>query len=105
MVEHLLAIDDVADDFEKILRWAIEFKRAWKNGDDVAQNFIRAARNPIAGCAEPLILESSAHRALVAILQNAALALDVHGETAEVLHFRTRHNFTNGAFRAWHLAF
>jgi len=39
MVEHLLAIDDVADDFEKILRWAIEFKRAWKNGDDVAQNF------------------------------------------------------------------
>ncbi len=39
MVEHLLAIDDVGEDLEKILRWAIEFKRAWKNGDDVAQNF------------------------------------------------------------------
>lgn len=39
MVEHLLAIDDVGDDLEKILRWAIEFKRAWKSGDDVAQNF------------------------------------------------------------------
>ena len=39
MVGHLLAIDDVGEDLEKILRWAIEFKRAWKNGDDVAQNF------------------------------------------------------------------
>ncbi len=39
MVEHLLAIDDVGEDLEKILRWAIEFKRAWKNGDEVAQNF------------------------------------------------------------------
>ena len=27
MPQHLLAIDDVAEDFEKILRWAIEFKR------------------------------------------------------------------------------
>jgi hypothetical protein len=39
MVEHLLAIDDVGEDLEKILRWAIEFKSAWKKGDDVAQNF------------------------------------------------------------------
>ena len=36
MVKHLLAIDDVEDDFEMILKWAIEFKRLWKQGDDVA---------------------------------------------------------------------
>ncbi|HJM55308.1 MAG TPA: ornithine carbamoyltransferase [Poseidonia sp.] len=40
MTQHLLAIDDVADDFEAILKWAIEFKRQWKQGDDVAQNFL-----------------------------------------------------------------
>ena len=34
MVQHLLAIDDVDDDFEGILKWAIEFKRLWKQGDD-----------------------------------------------------------------------
>ena len=40
MVKHLLAIDDVEDDFEMILKWAIEFKRLWKQGDDVATNFM-----------------------------------------------------------------
>ncbi|MCH1541272.1 MAG: ornithine carbamoyltransferase [Candidatus Poseidonia sp.] len=40
MVQHLLAIDDVADDFEGILRWAIEFKRLWKQLDEVALNFM-----------------------------------------------------------------
>ena len=40
MVQHLLSIDDVADDFEGILKWAIEFKRLWKQGDDVALNFL-----------------------------------------------------------------
>lgn len=40
MVQHLLAIDDVGDDFEAILRWAIEFKRLWKQGDEVALNFL-----------------------------------------------------------------
>ena len=40
MSQHLLAIDDVSDDFEQILRWAIEFKRLWKQGDEVAQNFM-----------------------------------------------------------------
>ncbi len=40
MVQHLLAIDDVAEDFESILRWAIEFKRLWKQGDEVALNFL-----------------------------------------------------------------
>ncbi|MGB1588545.1 MAG: ornithine carbamoyltransferase [Poseidonia sp.] len=40
MVQHLLAIDDVSDDFEAILRWAIEFKRLWKQGDEVALNFL-----------------------------------------------------------------
>lgn len=40
MVQHLLAIDDVSDDFETILRWAIEFKRLWKQGDEVALNFL-----------------------------------------------------------------
>ena len=40
MAKHLLAIDDVADDFEKILRWGIEFKRLWKQSDEVALNFM-----------------------------------------------------------------
>jgi len=40
MTQHLLAIDDVEEDFEMILRWAIEFKRLWKEGDDVAVNFL-----------------------------------------------------------------
>jgi len=40
MVKHLLAIDDVEDDFEMILKWAMEFKRLWKEGDDVAINFM-----------------------------------------------------------------
>lgn len=40
MTQHLLAIDDVADDFEAILRWAIEFKRLWKQSDEVAMNFL-----------------------------------------------------------------
>ncbi|MBT3440832.1 MAG: ornithine carbamoyltransferase [Euryarchaeota archaeon] len=40
MAQHLLAIDDVEEDFEKILKWAIEFKRLWKQGDEVAQNFM-----------------------------------------------------------------
>ena len=40
MVKHILAIDDVEEDFSKILRWAIEFKRLWKEGDEVAMNFL-----------------------------------------------------------------
>ena len=40
MVNHLLAIDDVKEDFEQILKWAIEFKRLWKQGDEVALNFM-----------------------------------------------------------------
>ena len=40
MAQHLLAIDDVEEDFKKILKWAIEFKRLWKQGDEVAQNFM-----------------------------------------------------------------
>ena len=40
MTRHLWAIDDVEDDFEMILKWAVEFKRLWKEGDDVAVNFM-----------------------------------------------------------------
>ena len=40
MTRHLLAIDDVEDDFEMILKWAVEFKRLWKEVDDVAVNFM-----------------------------------------------------------------
>ena len=40
MTNHLLAIDDVEDDFQMILKWAIEFKRLWKQGDEVAMNFM-----------------------------------------------------------------
>tara|TARA_B100000767_G_scaffold20142_1_gene18315 strand:- start:835 stop:1803 length:969 start_codon:yes stop_codon:yes gene_type:complete len=39
MVKHVLAIDDVEEDLHKILKWAIEFKRLWKEGDEVAMNF------------------------------------------------------------------
>ena len=39
MVKHILAIDDVEEDFHKILKWAIEFKRLWREGDEVAMNF------------------------------------------------------------------
>ena len=39
MPEHLLAIDDVKEDFMDILKWAIEFKRMWKSGDEIAINF------------------------------------------------------------------
>ena len=39
MPEHLLAIDDVKEDFMDILKWAIEFKRMWKTGDEIAINF------------------------------------------------------------------
>ena len=34
MTDALLAIDDLGDD-EAVLRWAIEFKRLWKSGDEV----------------------------------------------------------------------
>ena len=40
MTKHLLAIDDVEDDFQMILNWAIQFKRLWKQGDEVAMNFM-----------------------------------------------------------------
>ena len=40
MAQHLLAIDDVEEDFEMILKWAIEFKRLWKQDDEVALNFV-----------------------------------------------------------------
>ena len=40
MVQHLLAIDDVQEDFKRILKWAIEFKRLWNQGDEVALNFL-----------------------------------------------------------------
>ena len=40
MTKHLLAIDDVEDDFQMILKWAIRFKRLWKQGDEVAMNFM-----------------------------------------------------------------
>ena len=39
MVKHILAIDDVEEDFHKLLKWAIEFKRLWKENDEVAMNF------------------------------------------------------------------
>jgi ornithine carbamoyltransferase len=40
MDRHLLAIDDVSEDFETILRWAIAFKSSWKSGNEVALNFM-----------------------------------------------------------------
>jgi len=40
MGENLLAIDDLATDFQRILDWAIEFKRLWKSGDEICLNFL-----------------------------------------------------------------
>ena len=40
MTDALLAIDDLGDDLEPVLRWAIEFKRLWKSGDEVVLNFM-----------------------------------------------------------------
>ena len=39
MADSLLAVDDLKDDFEKILNWAIEFKKLWKSGDELALEF------------------------------------------------------------------
>ena len=38
MTDALLAIDDLGDDLDAVLRWAIEFKRLWKSGDEVVLN-------------------------------------------------------------------
>ena len=60
MPQHLLAIDDVAEDFEKILRWGIEFKRLWKQSDEVAMNFM-----PLDSLAIGSIYEKPSTRTLV----------------------------------------
>lgn len=60
MAEHLLAIDDVAEDFEDILNWAIEFKRMWKSGDEIAMNFF-----PLADMAVGSIYEKPSTRTRV----------------------------------------
>ena len=60
MAEHLLAIDDVAEDFEDILKWAIEFKRMWKSGDEIAMNFF-----PLADMAVGSIYEKPSTRTRV----------------------------------------
>jgi len=60
MAEHLLAIDDVAEDFESIIKWAIEFKRMWKAGDEIALNF-----TPLADLAVGSIYEKPSTRTRV----------------------------------------
>jgi ornithine carbamoyltransferase len=40
MAQHLLAIDDVSEDFLDIINWGIEFKKLWKSGDEIAMNFM-----------------------------------------------------------------
>ncbi len=60
MAEHLLAIDDVAEDFDSILKWAIEFKRMWKSGDEIAMNF-----TPLADMAVGSIYEKPSTRTRV----------------------------------------
>ena len=60
MADHLLAIDDVAEDFEKILDWAIEFKKMWKAGDEIALNF-----TPLADMAVGSIYEKPSTRTRV----------------------------------------
>ena len=60
MADHLLAIDDVAEDFEDILNWAIEFKKMWKSGDEIALNFF-----PLADMAVGSIYEKPSTRTRV----------------------------------------
>ncbi len=60
MAEHLLAIDDVAEDFEDILNWAIEFKKMWKSDDEIARNFF-----PLADMAVGSIYEKPSTRTRV----------------------------------------
>lgn len=60
MSEHLLAIDDVADDFKDILDWAIEFKKMWKASDEIAMNFF-----PLADMAVGSIYEKPSTRTRV----------------------------------------
>ena len=55
MAEHLLAIDDVAEDFESILKWAIEFKKMEGWGRN------RNEFTPLADLAVGSIYESPAH--------------------------------------------
>lgn len=40
MTDALLAIDDLGEDLNAVLTWAIEFKRLWKSGDEVVLNFM-----------------------------------------------------------------
>ena len=40
MAQHLLAIDDVSEDFLDIINWGIEFKKLWKAFDEIAMNFL-----------------------------------------------------------------
>ncbi|MDP6869640.1 MAG: ornithine carbamoyltransferase [Candidatus Poseidoniaceae archaeon] len=60
MAEHLLAIDDLSDDFTDIISWAIEFKRLWKSGDEIAMNFF-----PLADMAVGSIYEKPSTRTRV----------------------------------------
>ena len=60
MAEHLLAIDDLSDDFADIINWAIEFKRLWKSGDEIAMNFF-----PLADMAVGSIYEKPSTRTRV----------------------------------------
>ena len=60
MAEHLLAIDDVKEDFNDILKWAIEFKKMWKSADEIATNF-----HPLADLAIGSIYEKPSTRTRV----------------------------------------
>ena len=60
MADHLLAIDDIKEDFTDVLNWAIEFKRLWKTGDEIASNFM-----PLDGMAVGSIYEKPSTRTRV----------------------------------------
>ena len=60
MADHLLAIDDIKEDFTDVLNWAIEFKRLWKTGDEIAANFM-----PLDGMAVGSIYEKPSTRTRV----------------------------------------
>jgi len=60
MADNLLAIDDLGEDFRKILDWAIEYKRLWTSGDDICLDFL-----PLDGLAVGSIYEKPSTRTRV----------------------------------------
>ena len=67
MADSLLAVDDLKDDFEKILNWAIEFKKLWKSGDELALEFAPLANMTVGSIYEKPSTRTEFHSKLESI--------------------------------------